>query len=83
MPIKDRPIRKDSVSQSADVHQGDCVQIQSSEDLFQVIGVDSEHERCWIRRWPLLPKGSPVFEIPIQQIARSSEEPTHCSVASP
>ncbi len=52
-----------------DLHQGDCVQLLSSQDLFQVIGIDDEHEKCWVRRWPLLPKGSPVFEIPIKQIA--------------
>jgi len=55
--------------QTINLHQGDCVQLLSSKELFQVIGIDDEHEKCWIRRWPLLPKGSPVFEIPIQQIA--------------
>ncbi len=51
-----------------DLHQGDCVQLNSGDDLFQVIGVDDDHDRCWLRRWPLLPKGSPVFEVPLQQI---------------
>tara|TARA_B100000700_G_scaffold187120_1_gene206214 strand:+ start:264 stop:434 length:171 start_codon:yes stop_codon:yes gene_type:complete len=55
-----------------ELHQGDCVQLLKSEDLFQVIGIDDEHEKCWVRRWPLLPKGSPVFEISMQQIAQSS-----------
>ena len=55
-----------------ELHQGDCIQLQRSEDLFQVIGIDDEHEKCWVRRWPLLPKGSPVFEISMQQIAQSS-----------
>ena len=50
------------------LHQGDCVQLTSDEGVFQVIGVDDKHKKCWIRRWPLLPKGSPVFEISIQQI---------------
>ncbi len=49
--------------------QGDCIQLLDEENLFQVIGVDSEHEKCWVRRWPLLPSGSPVFEISMQQIA--------------
>ena len=53
------------------LHQGDCVQLLNEENLFQVIGVDSEHKKCWVRRWPILPSGSPVFEIPIQQIASS------------
>ena len=60
-----------------DLHQGDCVQLLSGEDIFQVIGIDDAHKRCWVRRWPLLPKGSPVFEIPIQQIAPLAEESSH------
>ena len=54
----------------SELHQGDCVHILSSKELFQVIGVDTEHKKCWLRRWPLLPKGSPVFEIPLKQISR-------------
>tara|TARA_B100000700_G_C14385772_1_gene552441 strand:+ start:343 stop:534 length:192 start_codon:yes stop_codon:yes gene_type:complete len=50
------------------LHQGDCVHLQRDEGTFQVIGVDDEHERCWLRRWPLLPNGSPVFEISLEQI---------------
>ena len=56
-----------------DLHQGDCVQLDSSDDLFQVIGIDDYHNRCWLRRWPLLPHGSPVFEVSIQQIALSEK----------
>ncbi len=51
--------------------QGDCIQLLEEESLFQVIGVDQEHEKCWVRKWPILPSGSPVFEISIQQIAKS------------
>ena len=50
------------------LNQGDCVQLSCDEGTFQVIAIDNEHEKCWLRRWPLLPKGSPVFEISIQQI---------------
>ncbi len=49
--------------------QGDCVQLLEEESLFQVVGIDSEHEKCWVRRWPLAQTGCPVFEISIQQIA--------------
>jgi len=54
-------------------HQGDCVQLISDEGIFQVIGIDDLHKKCWLRRWPLLPKGSPVFEISIQQIDHCCE----------
>ncbi|QNI72969.1 hypothetical protein SynNOUM97013_00900 [Synechococcus sp. NOUM97013] len=36
--------------------------------MFQVIGIDDDHERCWVRQWPLTSKGSPVFEVPFEQI---------------
>ena len=35
------------------VHQGDCVNLDSDDDTYQVIGVDGDHDRCWVRRWPL------------------------------
>ncbi len=62
------------------LHQGDCVQLISEDDLFQVIGVDTEQKRCWVRRWPLPPKGSPVFEIPLKQIADPSKPARACPV---
>ena len=49
--------------------QGDCVQLLEEECLYQIIGIDSKHEKCWVRQWPLLPKGSPVFEISTNQIS--------------
>ena len=51
------------------LNQGDCIQLSEEESLFQVIGIDSEHEKCWVRKWPLAQAGSPVFEISIQEIA--------------
>ncbi len=53
------------------LNQGDCIQLLEEESLFQVIGVDKEHEKCWVRKWPMLPSGSPVFEISIKQIAKT------------
>ncbi|MEY4298461.1 MAG: hypothetical protein RLZZ423_1640 [Cyanobacteriota bacterium] len=56
------------------LHQGDCITLTSDENshdenLYQVIGVDDRHNRCWVRRWPLASHGSPVFEISLQQVA--------------
>ena len=52
-----------------DIHQGDCIHLTNDKDLFQVVGIDNKHEKCWVRQWPLLAKGSPVFEISIHQVA--------------
>ena len=54
------------------INQGDCVQLQNNKDLFQVIGIDSSHEKCWVRKWPLLTNGSPVFEIAINEVVIST-----------
>ncbi len=71
MHTKKSLLSKDDLKSLLKLHLGDCIQLTSSEDRFQVIGIDEEHEKCWIRQWPLLPKGSPVFEVSMQQIALS------------
>ena len=51
------------------IHQGDCVNLDRDENTYQVIGIDGDHDRCWLRRWPIKPQcGSPVFEISLNQI---------------
>ena len=55
------------------IHQGDCINLESDDATYQVIGVDDEHQRCWVRRWPLqTATGSPVFEISVEQIKLAS-----------
>ena len=51
------------------INQGDCVHLKNQEELFQVLGIDNAYEKCWVREWPLNPKGSPVFEISIKQVS--------------
>ncbi|MEC7381579.1 MAG: hypothetical protein VX636_02925 [Cyanobacteriota bacterium] len=65
-----------------DLHQGDCVQLLNGKEQFQVIGIDDDHNRCWVRRWPLLPNGSPVFEVSMQHITCSSHKTQRHSLAN-
>ena len=58
--------RKDT---EININQGDCVYLNNQEELFQVLGIDNAHEKCWVREWPLNPNGSPVFEISIKQVS--------------
>ena len=51
------------------INQGDCVYLKDQEELFQVLGIDNAYEKCWVRKWPLNPNGSPVFEISINQLS--------------
>ena len=61
-------VRKEIIE---NINQGDCVYLKNQEELFQVLGIDNAYEKCWVREWPLNPKGSPVFEISIKQVYSS------------
>jgi len=54
------------------IHQGDCIRLPADvtapDQLYQVIAIDDRSNRCWLRRWPLARKGSPVFEISLGQV---------------
>ena len=62
-------IEKTKKEAEKNINQGDCVYLKNKEELFQVLGVDNAYEKCWVREWPLNPKGSPVFEISIKQVS--------------
>ena len=53
------------------INQGDCVYLENQEELFQVLGIDTSYEKCWVREWPLNPNGSPVFEISIKKVSHN------------
>ena len=69
MKSSKKVIEKASKEIEENINQGDCVHLKNQEELFQVLGIDNAYEKCWVREWPLSPKGSPVFEIPIKQIS--------------
>ena len=62
-------IEKARKEKEKNINQGDCVFLNNQEELFQVLGIDNAYEKCWVRKWPLNPNGSPVFEISIKQIS--------------
>ena len=62
-------IEKTQKETENNINQGDCVYLKNQDELFQVLGIDNAYEKCWVRRWPLNPNGSPVFEISIKQVS--------------
>ena len=62
-------IEKTKKEAEKNINQGDCVYLKNQEELFQVLGIDNAYEKCWVRKWPLNPNGSPVFEISIKQVS--------------
>ena len=69
MKSSKKVIEKTRKEITENINQGDCVYLKNQEELFQVLGIDNAYEKCWVREWPLNPNGSPVFEIPIQQVS--------------
>ncbi len=65
-------IKKPRKELRENINQGDCIHLKNQEELFQVLGIDNAYEKCWVRKWPLNPNGSPVFEISIKQVARNN-----------
>ena len=61
-------IEKTKKETENNINQGDCVYLKNQDELFQVLGIDNAYEKCWVRKWPLNPNGSPVFEISIKQV---------------
>ena len=62
-------IEKSRKEVAKNINQGDCVYLKNQEELFQVLGIDNAYAKCWVRKWPLNPNGSPVFEISIKQVS--------------
>ncbi len=62
-------IEKTTKETESNINQGDCVYLKNQDELFQVLGIDNAYEKCWVRKWPLNPNGSPVFEISIKQVS--------------
>ena len=62
-------IEKTIKEKEKNINQGDCVYLKNQEELFQVLGIDNAYKKCWVRKWPLNPNGSPVFEISIKQVS--------------
>ena len=67
-------IEKSRKEVAKNINQGDCVYLKNQEELFQVLGIDNAYEKCWVRKWPLNPNGSPVFEIPIKQLSPNTKK---------
>ena len=68
MALDGNALKMDLDERENNINQGDCVQLINDQNLFQVIGVDNSHEKCWVRKWPLVTNGSPVFEISTNEI---------------
>jgi len=56
--------------------QGAFVRLASKGDtVYQVLSLDADADRCWLRRWPLSRQGSPPFSVPLNQLRNAELMP--------
>jgi hypothetical protein len=54
------------------LQQGTFVRLAGKDDsIYQVLTIDDDGDRCWVRRWPLSKQGSPPFAVPQQQLSEA------------
>jgi hypothetical protein len=54
------------------LQQGTFVRLAGKDDsIYQVLSIDDDGDRCWVRRWPLSKQGSPPFAVPQQQLSEA------------
>lgn len=39
------------------------------EGTYQIVNLDDDHDRCWVRRWPLVQHRSPTFVVAVHQVS--------------
>lgn len=62
--------------------QGSFVRLASKGDTtYQVLSLDADADRCWLRRWPLSRQGSPPFSVPLHQLRPAQLEPAQLEPA--
>ena len=50
------------------LYKGACVKIKNSHKTFQVIGINTANETCWVREWPFVLESNKTFALKISQI---------------
>ena len=50
------------------LYKGACVKIKNSHKTFQVIGINTANEICWVREWPFVLESNKTFALKINQI---------------
>ena len=53
---------------SENLYKGACVKIKNSEKTFQIIGINTFKEICWVREWPFEYNSKKTFALEISQI---------------
>ena len=53
---------------SENLYKGACVKIKNSNKTFQIIGINTSKEICWVREWPFAYNSKKTFPLEISQI---------------
>ena len=66
--ILDNKSEKNNLICSGKLYKGACVKIKNSNKTFQVIGLNTGKEICWVREWPFACDSKRTFALEISQI---------------
>lgn len=51
------------------LHPGAVVRLSGVPDgTYQVVSIDDDSDRCWVRRWPLAQHRRPTFVVSLDQV---------------
>ena len=53
---------------SENLYKGACVKIKNSNKTFQVVGLNTVKEICWVREWPFACDSKKTFALELSQI---------------
>ena len=59
---------KNNLICSENLYKGACVKIKNSNKTFQIIGINTCKEICWVREWPFAYNSKKTFALEINQI---------------
>ncbi|MCS5693907.1 hypothetical protein NZK33_18270 [Cyanobium sp. FGCU-6] len=66
-----------------DLQPGTFVRLEGRQgDTYQVVSVDDYADSCWVRRWPLPRRGSPVFSVPLHELSQAQANGSAAAAAA-
>ena len=66
--LLDNKNKKNNLICSEKLYKGACVKIKNSNKTFQVVGLNTVKEICWVREWPFACDSKKTFALNISQI---------------
>ena len=66
--LLDNKNEKNNLNCFQNLYKGACVKIKNSNKTFQVVGLNTVKEICWVREWPFACDSKKTFALEFNQI---------------